>query len=90
MNRRLRPMIDKDEFGEDGEQRAFIDRAGVRAVYRVMDDEWLNDSSNGHTTEYKRLLRAYIATLACSGIRPGLESKRVRIGDVLFKRQQGR
>lgn len=89
VNRRQRPTIEKETFGEGSKQRAFIDRAGVQTLYRFMSNEWLNDDSNGHSTNYKRLLRAYLATAACTGIRPGLELKRVQIGNVKFKRQEG-
>jgi len=89
VSKRARPMIDKDEYGEHGEPRAFIDQRGCQAVYQVMKTEkWLY-SDNGHSTDYKRLLRAYIALLATAGFRPGLELKRTMIGDVTARRQEG-
>ena len=36
------------------------------------------------------MLRTYIALIATSGIRPGLEAKRIKIGNVLFRVQEGR
>jgi integrase len=89
VDRRARPAINRTEHGEDGEARPFIDSAGVARVASVMDDEWLM-ADNEHTTDYKRLLRCYVALAACSGIRPGLELKRIRIGNVHFREQHGR
>ena len=62
VDRRQRPMIDKT-LGEDGEPRAFIDSTGVQAVACVMTDEWI--AGNGHTPDMKRMLRTYIAMIAC-------------------------
>jgi hypothetical protein len=70
-----------------GEPRAFIDSAGVQAVARVMTDEWI--AGNGQTPDMKRMLRTYIAMIACTGIRAGLEAKRVQIGNVQFLAQRG-
>ena len=81
-------MIDKG-LGEEGEPRAFIDAAGVQAVARVMTDEWIA-TANRHGPEIKRMLRTYVATIACTGMRTGLEAKRVRIGNVRFVVQEGR
>ena len=84
VSRRQRPMIDREAYGEEAEPRAFIDTEGCRAVYRLIStDRWLHES-NGHTTDYKRLLRLYIALIATAGIRPGLELKRTPIGDVTY------
>ena len=88
VNRRSRPVIDKS-IGEDTEPRAFIDEIGVQAVARVMTNKWVS-ATNGHGTPMKRMLRTYIAMIACTGIRAGLEAKRVRVGDVRFVIQQGR
>jgi integrase len=88
VDRRKRPIIDKS-IGEDGEPRAFIDQPGVQAVMRTMTDEWMA-TSKGHGTDLKRMLRCYIAMIACTGIRAGLEAKRVRLGDVRFTSQHGR
>ena len=39
----------------------------------------------------KRMLRTYyLALIASTGIRPGLEAKRIRIGNVRFRVQEGR
>jgi integrase len=89
VDRRTRPVIDKVKYGEAGEPRAFIDAAGVQAVMRVMTDEWLA-TTNGHGTDLKQLLRTYVATIASTGIRAGLEAKRIRLGDVRFTSQHGR
>ena len=88
VDRRHRPTI-RREHGEVGEQRPFIDAPGVQAVARVLSDEWVNKPS-GHSVEMKRMLRTYIALIATSGIRPGLEAKRIKIGNVLFRVQEGR
>jgi hypothetical protein len=88
VDRRKRPMIDK-ELGEEGEPRAFIDAAGVQAVARVMTDEWIA-TANHHGPDIKRMLRTYVAMIACTGMRTGLEAKRVRIGNVRFVVQEGR
>jgi integrase len=88
VERRFRPMIDRS-LGEDSEPRAFIDEKGVLAVALVMTNEWVA-SNEGHSSDLKRLLRSYIAMIACTGIRPGLEAKRVRIGDVRFEQQDGK
>src|SRR4051794_28569856 len=90
VNAKMRPMIDKDEFGEDGEPRSFIDREGVKAVYRVMSTDRYLYGNNGHTTDYKRMLRIYVALAATAGIRPGLELKRTMIGDIAVKEQRGK
>ena len=87
VDRRARPMIDKS-VGEDSEPRAFIDAAGVGRVAAVMSDQWVADTA-GHTPDMKRMLRTYIAMIACTGIRAGMEAKRVLIGNVLFAKQQG-
>jgi hypothetical protein len=87
VDRRKRPIIDKS-IGVDGEPRAFIDDAGVLAVAKVMTGAWI-DTPNGHSTPMKRMLRCYVAMISCTGIRAGLEAKRVRLGDVKFTIQQG-
>jgi integrase len=88
VERRQRPMIDRS-LGEDSEPRAFVDAAGVRAVAGVMSDAWVA-TNEGHGSDLKRLLRVYVAMLACTGIRPGLEAKRIRISDVRFEEQDGK
>jgi integrase len=87
VERRMRPMINKS-LGEDGEPRAMIDDNGVRAVAGVMTDTWI--TANGHDSDTKRMVRTYVAMIASTGIRPGLEAKRVRLGDVQFVQQVGR
>jgi integrase len=93
VDRRQRPMINKG-LGEEGEARAFIDAAGVQAVARVMTDEWIACHENGdhpdHSPDMKWMLRTYVAIIACTGIRAGLEAKRVVIGNVQFLVQRGR
>jgi integrase len=88
VDRRARPMINRTEYGEEGESRPFIDSAAVGRVAAVMSETWLT-ADNGHTVDYKRLLRCYLGLIACSGIRPGLELKRIRIGNVHFREQHG-
>jgi integrase len=88
VDRRKRPMIRRVDLGEDGEARAFIDAAGVRAVARVMTDDWVT-TPNGSGTEMKRHLRCYVALISCTGIRPGLEALRIKIGHVNFHTQHG-
>ena len=88
VDRRARPMIRRAEHGEDGERRAFIDRAGVQALARVMTDQWI-DAPDGFSPDIKRMLRCYIALISTTGIRPGLEAKRIKIGNVLFETQHG-
>jgi integrase len=86
VDRRARPMIRRVDHGEEGEPRAFIDAAGVQAVARVMTDAWVH-TTNG--TDRKRHLRCYIALIASTGIRPGLEALRIKIGHVVFQTQGG-
>jgi integrase len=86
VDRRNRPIINKTEHGEDGEARSFIDDAAVARLEQVMDRTWMV-TANGHTTDYKLLLRAYIALAASTGIRPGLELQRVRLGNIQFHPQ---
>ncbi len=97
VERRHRPVIDKT-LGDDGEPRAFIDEAGVRAVMGVMTDQWITSTDEKyigderlpvHIIGMKRLLRCYVALIASTGIRSGLECKRIRLGDVQFETQQG-
>jgi hypothetical protein len=76
VDRRHRPVIDKS-LGADGEIRAFIDDADVRACMRVMSNDWI-EAANGHDTNIKRLLRIYVATIASTGIRAGLVRERGR------------
>ena len=45
---------------------------------------------SGHGMVMKRMLRCYLALIASTGIRAGLEAKRVRLGDVRFTSQHGR
>jgi hypothetical protein len=59
VERRRRPVIDKT-IGEDTEPRAFIDDAGVRAVMRVMTDEWIKQA------EWPRHRRQAVAALLSS------------------------
>ena len=89
VDRRNRPKIRKSELGADSEQRAFIDAFGVQAVAKLMTDRWVA-TPNGHGTDLKRMLRCYLATIASTGIRPGLECKRIKLGNVLFRAQEGR
>jgi integrase len=86
VERRTRPVIDKT-LGEDSEPRVFIDETGVQAVFRVMTDEWI--AAGGHSADLRRMLRAYVAMISTTGIRAGLEAKRVRIGYVKFDYQRG-
>ena len=79
-------MIRRVDHGKEGEPRAFIDAAGVQAVARVMTDAWVH-TTNG--TDRKRHLRCYIALIASTGIRPGLEALRIKIGHVVFQTQGG-
>jgi hypothetical protein len=88
VDRRHRPVINKS-LGVDGEIRAFIDDAGVRACMRVMSSDWI-EAANGQGADLKRLLRCYLALIAASGIRSGLEAKRIRLGDIRFVTQEGR
>jgi integrase len=91
VDRRKRPVIDKTEHGEDGENRPFIDEAVVFALAKVMTDEWIAKGArgDGHGTAYKRRLRCCIAVAAATGIRAGLELERIKIGAVQFRKQQG-
>ena len=89
VDRRARPMIRRVDHGEEGEARAFIDAAGVRAVARVMTDDWVT-TPNGSGTDMKRHFRCYVALISCTGIRPGLETLRIKIGNVNFHTQHGR
>ena len=86
VERRTRPVIDKS-LGEDSEPRVFIDETGVQAVFRVMTDGWI--VAGGHSADLRRMLRAYLAMISTTGIRAGLEAKRVRIGYVKFDDQRG-
>ena len=87
--RRQRPMIDRS-LGEDSEPRAFIETAaGLKAMAHVMTDAWVA-SDDGHSSNLKRLLRAYVALISATGIRPGMETKRIRLGDVHFETQRGK
>ena len=88
VDRRQRPIIDKS-LGLDGEPRAFIDADAVQAAARVMTDAWVT-TANGHGNDMKRMLRCYVATIACTGIRAGLEAKRVLIGNVRFLTQHNK
>jgi integrase len=83
VDRRTRPVIAKAEHGEEGEARSFIDDEAVKKLERLMDAAWMT-APNGHGTDFKRLLRAYIALAASTGIRPGLELKRIRLGNIRF------
>jgi hypothetical protein len=77
VDRRTRPIIDAAKFGERPNRGAFIDQPGVQAVMREMTDAWVA-TTNGHGTDMKRRLRRYIALVASTGIRAGLELLRVR------------
>jgi hypothetical protein len=77
VDRRTRPIIDAAKFGEKPNRGAFIDQPGVQAVMREMTDAWVA-TTNGHGTDMKRRLRRYIALVASTGIRAGLELLRVR------------
>jgi integrase len=85
VDRRARPMLDRS-LGEEAESRAFIDADGVMAVAHIMSDAWIA-ADNGHGADLKRLARAYFAMIGATGIRPGLEAKRLRVCDVLFRHQ---
>ncbi len=87
VDRRHRPVINKS-LGADGEIRAFIDEAGVRACMRVLSNYMIK--AKGHGADLMRLLRCYVALIAASGIRSGLEAKRIRLGDIRFVTQEGR
>ena len=50
VDRRKQPVIDKTEYGEDGENRPFIDQAGVEAVANVMSDAWVAKGARGRNT----------------------------------------
>ena len=89
VDRRARPMIRRVDHGAESEPRAFIDATGVQAVADLMTDAWVN-TRNRNSTDMKRMLRTYIALIACTGIRPGLEAKRIRIGYVWFGTQKGK
>jgi integrase len=87
VDRRARPYINRAKHGEPGEPRAFIDEEGMKSIAKViMADGWLEE---GRTEEgYKRLLRCYIAVAATTGIRPGLELLRIKIGNIQFEVQK--
>jgi integrase len=89
VERRAHPTIRRADHGEDGERRAFIDRQGVQALHRVMTDEWI-DAPDGFSHEIKRMLRYYLGLISTTGIRPGLETKRIKLGNVLFVTQHKR
>jgi integrase len=89
VDRRARPMIRRVDHGEETVPRAFIDAAGVEAVAEVLTEDWVN-TSNGNNSDMKRMLRTYIALISCTGIRPGLEAKRIKLGFVVFRQQAGR
>ncbi len=88
VERRQRPMIDRS-LGEDSEPRAFINSAGLKAMADVMTDAWVA-SNEKHGSDLKRMLRAYAALISATGIRPGMEAKRIRVGDVHFETQRDR
>ena len=88
VDRRHRPMIDKVRYGSVGDTRPFIDAVGVQAVADVMTDAWVA-TANGHGPDIKRMLRCYLALLSTTGLRPGLEAKRVRLGHIQFRCQHG-
>jgi hypothetical protein len=79
VDRRTRPRVRRADLGMDNTPRAFIDRAGVEAVAALMTDEWITRPP--HTPEMKFMLRAYLAVIASTGIRPGLETKRIKLGN---------
>jgi integrase len=87
VDRRTRPRVRRADLGMDNTPRAFIDRAGVEAVAALMTDEWITRPP--HTPEMKFMLRAYLAVIASTGIRPGLETKRIKLGNIRFEHQQG-
>ena len=84
----MRPVIDKAKYGNEGEPRAFIDATGVQAVMQEMTDQWVI-TPNGHGRNLKLLLRTYVAMIASTGIRAGLEAKRIRLGDVRLAANTG-
>lgn len=61
----------------------FLKRVGD-ALADVMTNEWV-PGPEGHSPDLKRLLRVNVATLATTGIRPGLEVERVRLDGVIFE-----
>ncbi len=87
VDRRTRPRVRRADLGMDNTPRAFIDRAGVEAIAALMTDEWITRPP--HTPEMKFMLRAYLAVIASTGIRPGLETKRIKLGNIRFEHQQG-
>jgi integrase len=79
---------------EDGEQLTISRKGGsasirretstadeVKKLSQFMSNEWVRDS------ESRRLIRAYIALAATTGIRPGREIERLRVGQVLFHKK---
>ena len=64
----LLQAIDKS-LGEDSEPRVFIDEASVRAVFRVMTDEWM--AAGGHSADLRRMLRTYVAMIVPPAFAPG-------------------
>ena len=80
---------DRQGLGEEGEPGHSSMRPVCRRSHEVMTDEWIA-TANHHGPEIKRMLRTYVATIACTGMRTGLEAKRVRIGHVRFVVQEGR
>lgn len=87
VDRKKRPQIDKTEHGEDGGTRAFIDAAGVGAVAHLMTDDWVTEANGGHNPALKYLTRCYLALAASSGIRPGMELERIKLGNIAFREQ---
>lgn len=88
VERRTRPTIDKG-LGADGKTRAFIDREAVLRIGRLMSNTWVEtppQDGRSHSVALKRTFRAYLALLASTGIRAGLEANRIRIGYVRFLR----
>ena len=53
-----------------------------------MTDQWVA-TPNGHSPDMKRMLRCYLGIIGTTGIRPGLETKRIKLGNVQFRTQKG-
>lgn len=90
VERRSRPHINK-KVREDKKTRAFIDHEAVLRLGRLMTTAWVNTppvDGRSHSVDAKRTFRCYVAMLACTGIRAGLEANRVRIGYVRFMHQE--
>ena len=80
---RIRPKIPK-QTGEKSISRATFEGADCRKIVKlIQSDTWLMEDYPGNM-----LLRTYIALLATTGMRPGLELERTQIGNVKVDRNQ--